>query len=64
MKRLLNIQKPQGLTPVQTIALVRKKFPELADDTIGFAGRLDPLAHGVLLLMIGEETTKQKRSVS
>ncbi len=62
MKRLLSINKPQGLTPLQTINAVREKFPDLTKETIGFAGRLDPLAHGVLLLMIGEETTKEKDS--
>lgn len=60
MKNVLNIYKPKGLTPLQTIQLVRKKIPEYEKEKIGFAGRLDPLAHGVLLLMIGEETTKQK----
>lgn len=60
MQKILNIYKPKGLTPLQTIHLLRKKFPEYKDQTIGFAGRLDPLAHGVLLLMIGEETTKEK----
>jgi tRNA pseudouridine55 synthase len=60
MKRLLPINKPKGLTPLQTINVVRKKFPDLTKEKIGFAGRLDPLAHGVLLLMLGEETTKEK----
>ncbi|MBI5452916.1 hypothetical protein HY945_05645 [Candidatus Gottesmanbacteria bacterium] len=60
MKQLLNIYKPQGSTPLEAIKLVRKKFPELKNEKIGYAGRLDPLAHGVLLLMIGEEITKQK----
>lgn len=62
MQTLLNIYKPQGLTPFQTINLLREKFPEYKTETIGFAGRLDPLAHGVLLLMVGEETTKEKDS--
>lgn len=57
---LLNIYKPRGLTPLQAINLLKEKFPEYKDVKIGFAGRLDPLAHGVLLLMVGEETTKQK----
>ncbi|HSA83928.1 MAG TPA: hypothetical protein VLF20_03510 [Patescibacteria group bacterium] len=57
---ILNTYKPKGLTPLQTITLLRKTMPEYANETIGFAGRLDPLAHGVLLLMIGEETTKEK----
>lgn len=60
MQKLLNVYKPKGLTPLQTINLLRKKFPEYKDKKIGFAGRLDPLAHGVLLLMVGEETTKEK----
>jgi tRNA pseudouridine55 synthase len=60
MKKLLNVYKPKGLTPLQTIDLVRKKYPEYNDEKIGYAGRLDPLAHGVLLLMVGEETTKEK----
>ena len=57
---ILNVYKSKGLTPLQTINLLREKFPEYKNETIGFAGRLDPLAHGVLLLMVGEETTKQK----
>lgn len=57
---ILNVYKPKGLTPLQIITLLRKKFPEYKNETIAFAGRLDPLAHGVLLLMIGEETTKQR----
>ena len=60
MNKILNIYKPQGLTPLEIIKLVREKFPEYKDEKIGFAGRLDPLAHGVLLLMVGEETTRQK----
>lgn len=60
MQKLLNVYKPKGMTPLQTITLLREKFPEYENETIGFAGRLDPLAHGVLLLMVGEETTKEK----
>lgn len=60
MQKILNVYKPKGLTPLQTIQLVRKKFPEYENTKIGFAGRLDPLAHGVLLLMVGEETTKER----
>jgi len=57
---LLNVYKPKGLTPLQVIEQIRKKFLEYKDEKIGYAGRLDPLAHGVLLLMMGEETTRQK----
>lgn len=56
---LLNIYKPKGMTPLEVIKILKEKFPEYKDVKIGYAGRLDPLAHGVLLLMVGE-TTKQK----
>lgn len=56
MNKILNIYKPIGKTPYQIIEALRKKMPEYKDIKIGFAGRLDPLAHGVLLLMIGDAT--------
>jgi tRNA pseudouridine55 synthase len=52
---ILAINKPIGLTPVQLIALVRETMPAYADATLGFAGRLDPMAEGVTLLMVNDE---------
>ncbi len=46
-------------TPLQVIKKLRKIFPEYEAVKIGYAGRLDPLAHGVLLLMIGEATKER-----
>src|SRR6185436_4759837 len=60
MKKILNVYKPKGLTPLAVVNQVKNKFPQYQKEKIAYAGRLDPLAHGVLLLMIGEETTKQK----
>src|SRR5882672_2639192 len=59
MKQILSINKPVGLTPLEVIKKLRIAKPEFANETIGYAGRLDPLAHGVLLLMIGD-TTKER----
>lgn len=61
MNQILNIYKPVGLTPLQLIQELRKKRTEYKDAKIGFAGRLDPLAHGVMLLMIGEETKNRNK---
>jgi tRNA pseudouridine55 synthase len=61
MNQLLNIYKPTGLTPLQVIELVKKQFPEYKNEKIGYAGRLDPLAHGVLLLMVGEATKEREK---
>lgn len=54
MKKILNIYKPQGITPFQLIQQL-KKDSDYQDQKIGFAGRLDPLAHGVMVLLVGEE---------
>lgn len=54
MNEVLVLYKPQGVTPLQLIEKFREDNPEYKDEKIGFAGRLDPLAHGVMLLTIGE----------
>jgi tRNA pseudouridine(55) synthase len=61
MNRVINIYKPLGLTPKQLIEKFRIQFPEYKDTKIGFAGRLDPMAHGVMLLMIGEATKERNK---
>ncbi len=59
MQKILSLYKPPGITPYQLIQQFRKDYPEYKERKIGYAGRLDPLAHGVMLLMIGE-ATKEK----
>ena len=61
MKKIQNIYKPIGLTPYQAIQAFRKKSSKFKGVKIGFAGRLDPLAHGVMLLMIGNATKDRNK---
>src|SRR4051812_2270372 len=61
MNRVINVYKPIGFTPLQVIEKLREKFPEYKNVKIGYAGRLDPLAHGVLLLMIGDATKEREK---
>jgi len=61
MNKLLNVYKPVNLTPFQVIQQLREQYPEYKDKKIGYAGRLDPLAHGVLVLMIGEATKEREK---
>lgn len=61
MDKVLNIYKPCGMTPVQLIQKLREIHPEYKDVKIGFAGRLDPLAHGVMLLTVGEENKNRQK---
>lgn len=58
------IYKPQGVTPLQLIEKFRKSNPKYKDAKIGFAGRLDPLAHGVMLLTIGEANKEREPLLS
>jgi tRNA pseudouridine55 synthase len=54
MHTILNVYKPTAQTPLQMIERVRESLPEYKDARISYAGRLDPLAHGVLLLLVDE----------
>ncbi|MGI8419232.1 MAG: hypothetical protein ACR2LN_01155 [Candidatus Levyibacteriota bacterium] len=64
MKALLSLYKPIGITPLQLIEQLREAKPEYRHEKIGYAGRLDPMAHGVMLLMIGEETKNRANYLS
>jgi tRNA pseudouridine55 synthase len=59
MQKIVPIYKPTGLTPFEMVKKIKLTNTKLANIKIGYAGRLDPLAHGVLLLMVGEETKKR-----
>ena len=60
MKNVLNIYKPVGISPLDAIKLLQEKFPEYKDVSITYAGRLDPMAEGVLILLTGKEVHKVK----
>lgn len=49
-----------GLTPLQALDRLRQVRPEYADSKLSYAGRLDPMAEGVMLVLVGE--ANQSRS--
>lgn len=57
---MLTVYKPQGLTPLQTIEKLKETHPLYEGKTISYAGRLDPMAEGLLLLLIDEENKERK----
>lgn len=57
--KMLIIFKPEGLTPLQALTLFRKENPFYKDKKLGYAGTLDPLAEGLLLILVGEENKKR-----
>ncbi len=60
MDEILNIYKPIGLTPFQLIEKLRASDEKYQPIKIGYAGRLDPLAHGVMLLTIGDANFRRE----
>lgn len=60
MHKVLNLYKPSGFTPLQIIDKFREENPEYQTVKLGYAGRLDPMAEGVLLVLVGEENKKRK----
>ena len=49
------IWKPVGLTPLEAIETLKEKEASLKEAKMTYAGRLDPLASGVLILLAGED---------
>lgn len=60
-KSLIPVWKPQGWTPLKAVEEFKRKSPEYKDKKISYAGRLDPMAEGVLLLPVGQENKKRKK---
>ena len=61
MKPLVPVWKPLGWTPLKTIEEFKKENFEYENEKISYAGRLDPMAEGILLLLVGEENKNRKR---
>ena len=59
MKRYLTIQKQVGETPLSAIEKLRETDTSLTGIPLAYAGRLDPMASGTLLVLVGEECKRQ-----
>lgn len=60
LQKVIPIYKNKGQTPLQAIEDLVKIKPELKDIALTYAGRLDPLASGVLLVLVGDECKKKE----
>ena len=58
MKQVINLYKPVGLSPLQAIEKFKKFNRAYKNKKMGYAGRLDPMAEGVLLALVGDENKK------
>ena len=59
--RYVVLDKEVGHTPLQTIQAWKELHPEYAHLPASYAGRLDPMASGLLLVLLGEECKKQEK---
>ncbi len=56
---VIPIYKSEGITPPELINHFRRKFPHYSQEKISVAGRLDPMASGLLILLVGEANKKR-----
>ncbi|KKS28134.1 MAG: hypothetical protein UV60_C0011G0028 [Parcubacteria group bacterium GW2011_GWA2_43_11] len=59
MKDILNLYKARGETPLQRLERFRKDNPEYKNIPLSYAGRLDPMAEGLLLVLAGDANKKR-----
>lgn len=59
MEKYVVLEKAVGETPLETLERFRASHSNLTGVPLSYAGRLDPMASGKLLVLIGEECKRQ-----
>jgi tRNA pseudouridine(55) synthase len=59
MEQYITLEKAVGETPLSCLEAWRANHPQYAAVPLAYAGRLDPMASGKLLVLIGEECKRQ-----
>jgi len=57
----ISIYKKRGETPLQALGRLRSARQDLAEETLSYAGRLDPMAEGELLVLVGDENQDREK---
>jgi tRNA pseudouridine55 synthase len=55
------LDKKEGETPLEALEVFRRRHKEYKDVKMTYAGRLDPMASGVLLVLTGEEVKNKEK---
>lgn len=61
LKKIILINKKEGETPLEVLESFRAKNKKYKDVKMTYAGRLDPLVSGLLLVLAGEETKNKEQ---
>ena len=59
--RVLNLYKMLGETPRERLERLRAQKPQYAGEVLSYAGRLDPMAEGVMLCLVGGENKNREQ---
>lgn len=59
MEKVLKLYKNLGETPLECLERFRVSNPEYANEKMTYAGRLDPMAEGLLIALVGDECKKK-----
>ncbi len=59
MEKVLKLYKDLGETPLACLERFRAENLEYANEKMTYAGRLDPMAEGLLIALVGEECKKK-----
>ncbi len=58
---MIKVNKEVGETPLELIQRIRTEMPDLENERISYAGRLDPMAEGETILLIGYENNHREK---
>lgn len=58
---IIAVYKKWGKTPLESLNELRQKYPVLERVPLSYAGRLDPLAEGLLLILVGETNKDREK---
>lgn len=58
---IVSFYKKCGETPLSALNRFRQENPDYQNATLSYAGRLDPMAEGLLLILIGDENNRREK---
>jgi tRNA pseudouridine55 synthase len=61
VKKVILLNKREGETPLEALDTFRTKHNAYKDVKMTYAGRLDPMASGLLLVLAGDETKNKEK---
>ncbi len=64
MKKVIILDKKEGQSPLEALELFRSKNKEYQNSKMTYAGRLDPMASGLLLILVDEKIKEKEEFLS